>query len=57
MKTINLGGIKPGALGKPIDLADLGFVFRVSDEARAEIEANERRAAKVLATAERYWFR
>lgn len=40
-----------------INLRDLGFVGRVSDEARAEIEANERRAARVIQTAHRYWFR
>ncbi len=40
-----------------VNLADLGFVGRVSDEARAEIEANARRAARVLQTAHRYWFR
>jgi hypothetical protein len=40
-----------------INLRDLGFVYRVSDEARAEIEATERRADHVLQTAHLFWFR
>lgn len=54
-REIRLGGVKPERRG--IDLADLGFVYRVSDEARAEIAANERRAARVLTTAHLYLFR
>lgn len=54
-RVLNLGGVaKPS---RRINLADLGFVGRVSDEARAEIEANERRAARVLTTAHRFLFR
>lgn len=53
-RVINLGG---GSAGPPsIDLRELGFVGRVSDEARAEILANERRARRVLSTAHLYWF-
>ncbi len=40
-----------------INLADLGFRYRVSDAARAEIEACERRAAKVITTAHLFLFR
>lgn len=43
--------------GEPINLRDLGFVGTVSDEALAEIAANERRASRVLSTAHLYWFR
>jgi hypothetical protein len=40
-----------------INLADLGFRYRVSDEARAEIEAAALRSALVLQTAHQYLFR
>ena len=53
LRIINLGGVIPTE--RRIDLRDLGFEYRVSDEARAEIEANERRALRVLQTAHRYW--
>jgi hypothetical protein len=53
-RELNLGGGKP--LGPGINLADLGFVYRVSDEARAEIEAAERRSLLVLSTAHHFWF-
>lgn len=39
-----------------INLRDLGFVGHVSDAARAEIKANERRSARVIQTAHLYWF-
>ena len=39
-----------------VNLRDLGFIGRVSDEARAEIAANERRALNVITTAHLYWF-
>jgi hypothetical protein len=55
IREIKLGGGRPEP--KRINLADLGFVYRVSDEARAKIEANERRAARVIQTAHLYWFR
>ncbi len=48
---------KPARSERTINLADLGFRYRVSDEALAEIEAAEVRAAKVLTTADRYLFR
>ena len=56
MRELNIGGITIDD-SKRINLADLGFHYRVSDEARKEIAANERRAAKVLSTAHLYWFR
>ena len=49
-----LGGVKPSE--KAVDLRDLGFVGYVSDGARAEIAANERRAQRVISTAHLYWF-
>jgi hypothetical protein len=55
MREIKLGGEFPEPCR--INLRDLGFEFRVSEEARAEIEANERRAARVIQTAHRWWFR
>lgn len=42
---------------RSVDLHDLGFVGRVSDEALAEIDAAERRAGQVIQTATRWWFR
>lgn len=57
MRELNLGGGEPIDESRHINLRDLGFEYRVSDEARAEIEANERRAMRVLQTAHRYWFR
>ncbi len=55
MREIKLGGVEPDERG--INLRDLGFVGHVSPEARAEIEAAERRAVRVLTTAHRYLFR
>ena len=52
---LRLGGVAP--LRTVINLADLGFVYRVSDQARAEIDANERRPARALQTAHQYLFR
>lgn len=40
----------------PIDLRDLGFAYRVSPEARAEIEAAERRSMLVITTSHLYRF-
>lgn len=54
VRELKLGGDIP--TGRIINLSSLGFAGRVSDQARAEINANERRAARVLATAHRYWF-
>lgn len=54
-RIINLGGVPPNT--RVIDLRKLGFEYRVSDEARAEIEAAERRSTRVIQTAHRFWFR
>ena len=54
MKMLRIGPEVPAL--RRINLRDLGFVGRVSDEARAEIEANERRAQRVISTAHLYWF-
>lgn len=45
--------------GRAINLRELcpEWDGRVSEKARAEIEANERRAARVLQTAHLFWFR
>ncbi len=55
VRELNLGG-RSVAGERGIDLRDLGFVGAVSEEARSEIRANERRAARVLSTAHLYWF-
>lgn len=55
LRTLRLGPAMPPA--RTVNLRALGFVGRVSDEARAEIERNARRALRVLETADRYWFR
>lgn len=55
-RELNLGGGPPIDESRYINLRDLGFVGRVSDAARAEIRANERRAQRVLSTAHWYWF-
>jgi hypothetical protein len=54
MRELNLGGVRVER--RTLDLRELGFEGRVSDEARAEIAALERRAQRVLSTAYRYWF-
>jgi hypothetical protein len=56
IRELNLGGGEPIDESRRINLRALGFEGRVSDEARAEIRANERRAMRVLATAHLYWF-
>jgi hypothetical protein len=55
-RELNIGGGPPIDDSRRLDLRDVGFTYRVSDEARAEIAANERRAMRVLATAHKYWF-
>ena len=54
-RILNLGGIALDE-ARSLNLRDIGFVGRVSDEARAAIMAAERRAQRVLATAHLYWF-
>lgn len=54
-KVINLGGVPENK--RVIDLREFGFEYRVSDKARAEIEAAERRSVRVIQTANRFWFR
>ena len=41
---------------RKIDLREFGFVGRVSEKALAEIEANRRRAEKVVTTAHFFLF-
>jgi hypothetical protein len=56
-RIINLGGnVKRG---KVINLREVcpEWDGRVSDKARAEIEASERRSMLVIQTAHRFWFR
>jgi hypothetical protein len=55
-RELNVGGGEPIDESRYINLRDLGFVGGVSDKARAEIAANERRAQRVLSTAHLYWF-
>lgn len=54
MRQLKLGGDLDE--NRSISLSELGFTYRVSEQARAEIEANERRARRVLETAHLYWF-
>lgn len=54
MRELILGGVPPTA--PRINLRDLGFVYRVSDEALAAIRRNEDRAAMVLKTADQFLF-
>ena len=57
VRVLKLGGdIKPA---RAINLREVcpEWDGRVSEKARAEIEANERRAARVLQTAHLFWFR
>lgn len=54
-RVLTIGGVSPNR--RSINLKALGFEYRVSDEALAEIRANEERAAKVLTTAHKYLFR
>lgn len=56
-RVLKLGGdIKPG---REINLREIcpEWDGRVSEKALAEIEANRRRAARVLQTAHLFWFR
>lgn len=55
IRELILGGIKLDE-SEAINLRDLGFVGTVSEEARAEIKRNEKRAARVLTTSHLYWF-
>ena len=55
LREIKIGGDRPRP--PTVNLRDFGFVYRVSPQALAEIEAAERRAALVITTANRYWFR
>jgi hypothetical protein len=55
VRVIVLGGAP--RTGRRINLADLGFRYRVSDEALAEIAAAERRQARVLTTAHLFVFK
>jgi len=57
VRVINLGGVKRS--GRVINLREVcpEWDGRVSEKARAEIEASERRAALVIQTANRFWFR
>lgn len=56
VRILNIGGVvKTGRAFKLKDICP-EWTGRVSDEARAEIEANERRAARVIQTAHLFWF-
>lgn len=55
-RELNIGSGEPIDDCARLDLRDIGFVYRVSDAARAEIAASERRAQRVLSTAHLYWF-
>jgi hypothetical protein len=55
-RILKLGGANAQGSMRRINLRDLGYVGGVSDEARREIEQNERRAAKVIQTAHLHWF-
>lgn len=55
VRELRLGGVEVESEG--VDLAKLGFVGEVSDEARREIQDQENRAGRVLTTAARFAFR
>jgi hypothetical protein len=55
VRELRLGGVEDESHG--VDLADLGFVGHVSDDARQEIQDQESRAGRVLTTAARFAFR
>lgn len=54
MRVLKIGPPRPEP--KSLDLREIGWTYRVSDEARAQIKADERRARRVLETAHLYWF-
>lgn len=54
MRILRLGPEVPPE--RRINLAGLGFRYRVSEEALAQIYAAQLRANRVIATAEQYWF-
>ncbi|MFD3263188.1 hypothetical protein [Phenylobacterium ferrooxidans] len=54
MRELRIG--PPTKPPRVINLRALGFSYRVSDAALAEIAAAERRAARVITTAQRFWF-
>ncbi len=55
MKTLQIGPVR--LQSREIDLREFGFIGTVSDEAIAEIRELDRRAAQVIATSDRFWFR
>lgn len=55
VRVLTIGGVV--LEGRRVRLRDLGFVGYVSEPARAEIERNEARAARVVTTAARFAFR
>lgn len=50
-------GPKPSRRGVVVNLRSLGYSGYVSEAARAELEAADRRAMLVVSTAHRFWFR
>jgi hypothetical protein len=54
-RPLKLGGVPANT--RVVNLRELGFVGRVSDEARLEIEESEIRAELVLTTAAQFAFR
>jgi len=56
-RILTLGGVKPNE--RRINLREIcpEWTGCVSDEARAEIEANRCRAFRVIQTADQFWFR
>ena len=55
MRELNLGGVMVEE--RELDLADIGFFGRVTEETRESLLEDELRASRVLTTAARFAFR
>jgi hypothetical protein len=56
-RVLNIGGVSPNTRSYNLKELCPAWTGRVSEEARAEIRANEERAAKVLTTSHLFLFK